>query len=51
MDQDEVDDFLDEIVETLAKLQDEKEELLAKLEQMNGTVAPISKLRSFTVSF
>lgn len=35
-DQDEVDDFLDEIVETIGKLQDEKEELLAKLEQLGN---------------
>ena len=39
-DQDEVDDFLDEIVETLGKLQDEKEELLAKIEQLE-TAAPV----------
>lgn len=40
-DQDEVDDFLDEIVETLASLQDEREELLAKLEQAQSGVAPV----------
>lgn len=35
-DQDEVDDFLDEVVETIGRLQDEKEELLAKLQQSQG---------------
>ncbi len=39
-DQDEVDDFLDEIVETLGRLQDEKEELLAKIEELSNGAAP-----------
>lgn len=41
-DQDEVDDFLDEVVETLSALQEENADLKAKLEEANRRISELS---------